>query len=347
MFTRCAMALPLRSTKATLPLMLAAALWLSGCERGPAPQPASASATQAANGAEPPLLVLVSVAPQAYFAERVGGANVRVECLVGPGQSPHTFEPTPRQAAQLAQARVYFTVGIPFESVLLAKLPRGESGPEIVDTRAGIELRRLTPAESAADAHEHENAQGHDVPQRAESVSDESAGAVDPHIWLDPLRVKRQARTMCDALARLAPQHSAEFERNFAAFAANLDHLHERLSKLLAPYRGREFYVFHPAYGYFADAYGLKQAPIEIEGKEPGPRALAQLIERARAAGTKVIFYQPQYSKAAAEAVARAIGASVVPLDPQPRDWLAAMDELAAALEQALAAAEAQRTEHP
>lgn len=335
----------LRATRAAIPLLLAAALPPLGCDRDAAPQPARGSTTQDASGNDAPLLVLVSVPPQAYFAERVGGSHVRVECLVGPGQSPHTFEPTPHQAAQLAQSRVYFTVGIPFESVLLAKLPRGESGPQIVDTRAGIELRRLTPEESAAEAQEH--AHDHESAHGAESAPGESAGAADPHIWLDPLRVKQQARTMCDALARLAPQNAGDFERNYDLFAADIDRLHERLRKLLAPYRGGEFYVFHPAYGYFADAYGLKQVPIEVEGKEPGPRALVQLIERARSAGTKVIFYQPQYSKAGAEAVARTIGASVAPLDPQARDWLTAMDELAAALERALAAAGAQRTEHP
>ncbi|NLJ26506.1 MAG: zinc ABC transporter solute-binding protein, partial [Deltaproteobacteria bacterium] len=84
-----------------------------------------------------------------------------------------------------------------------------------------------------------------------------------------------------------------------------------------------EFMVFHPAWGYFANAYGLKQIPIEVEGKEPKAADLKRLIEYAQAQKVKTIFVQPQYSDAIARTIAASIGATVVPADPLAPDWAA------------------------
>jgi zinc transport system substrate-binding protein len=94
--------------------------------------------------------------------------------------------------------------------------------------------------------------------------------------------------------------------------------------------------VYHPAFGYFADAYGLKQVPVEVEGKEPSARQLAAFIERAKAAGAKVIFVQPQFSTKSAEAVARSIGGAVVPMDPLATDYLANLERTAEKTAEAL-----------
>jgi len=95
-------------------------------------------------------------------------------------------------------------------------------------------------------------------------------------------------------------------------------------------------YVFHPAFGYFADAYGLTQVPVEFEGKEPGARQLAGLIDRARADGVRVIFVQPQFSGKSAAVVAAAIGGAVIPINPLSRDYLANLEAMASAVEQGL-----------
>jgi zinc transport system substrate-binding protein len=158
----------------------------------------------------------------------------------------------------------------------------------------------------------------------------------DPHIWLDPARVKIQAATICEALTRLAPDHRMSFERNLREFQRDLDRVDKDIAETLAPLKGSKFYVFHPAFGYFGDRYGLEQVAVEIEGKEPSPKQLSQLINKARSEGVKVIFVQPQYAKKDAETIAREIGGAVVPMNPLPRDYLDNLEKMAGLLRRAL-----------
>ena len=276
------------------------------------------------------LHVVVSILPQAYFVERVGGERVDVEVLVGPGQSPHAYDLTPKQLEGLSRAKVYFRVGIDFEEALVPRIQRLFKDLNVVDQRAGVPLRTMTAAEITA---EEEHA-GHGEPHGAEPQA--HAGRPDPHIWLNPLLVKTQARTICDALVKLDPPHASDYQRNLAGFEADLDRVHAEIAKTLAPLKGRELFVFHPAFGYFADAYGLKQVPVEIEGKEPTAKQLAELIARAKADQVKVVFVQPQFSQKSAEAVAQAIGGAVVPIDDLSRDYLKNLEDIAAKIKAGL-----------
>jgi len=299
--------------------LLLAMLALCSCRR-------DSTSTQPAAGA---IRVFVSIPPQKYFVERVGGEYVTVSVLLRPGQSPHTYDPTPKQMVELSSAQVYFRIGVPFEKQVVDKIATVLKGLEIVDTREGIDTLVVDTEEhadhgTAPDAdHERHEQLGHD-------------NEPDPHIWMNPRLVKRQARTICRALCRLAPDHSESFERNCAALEAELDHADARIAATLAPLRGRAFYVFHPAFGYFADAYGLKQVAVETGGKQPSAKQLQALIERARSAGVKLIFIQPQFTKQGAEAVAKAIGGAVVPLDPLAEDYIANLMDVASKIETAL-----------
>jgi len=262
------------------------------------------------------LRVFVSIEPQAFFVEKIADGLAEVEVLVKAGQSPATYAPTPQQVVRLSQADVYFRIGVPFEEALLSKLAGSTKRLRIVDTRRGISLRRLEEGDS--DGHSH--------------------GPLDPHVWMSPRLVKIQAETICDALCRLAPGHAATFRKNLATFQAELDALDARIARALAPLRGKEVLVFHPAYGYFADAYGLKQVAVEAAGKAPSARRLVELIEWAKRRGIKVVFVQPQFSDRGARAIAEAIGGIVVPLDPLARDYVGNMEAIARSVEEALAA---------
>jgi zinc transport system substrate-binding protein len=255
--------------------------------------------------------VFVTILPQAEFVGRVGGDRVRVQVLVGPGQSYHTYEPTPRQIAELADARAYFTIGVPFEQLLIKKVRAAAENLIIVDARQGLPLRMMEEAEEG----QHHAGHAHH-------------GQEDPHVWLDPRLVKRMTRAICDALQQIDPSHNDEYEHNLSAYHRELDDLHRELTRALAPLAGREFFVYHPAYGYFADAYGLKQVAVEEAGKEPTARRVAALIERARASGVRLIFVQPQFASSGARTVAEAIGGAVLPLDPLARDYVANMREM-------------------
>jgi len=278
-------------------------------------------------GSSQPLKVFVSILPQAYFVERIGGPNVEVNVMVGPGQDVHTYEPTPKKMIELAQAKVFFLTGVPFEARIAKKLGSAFKNLEMVDTTKGLKLRALEEAEE--DGH-HEKHGKHEEGHHHEK------GETDPHVWLDPNLVKIQAGTIAEALSSLDPARAPEYAKNLKEFQAELDSLNTLLAKSLEAVKGKEFYVFHPAYGYFADAYGLKQVPVEIEGKEPSARNLAALIRRAREEGVKVIFVQPQFSSKSAETIAEAINGVVVSLDPTARDYLSNMKDMALKIKAAL-----------
>jgi zinc transport system substrate-binding protein len=153
---------------------------------------------------------------------------------------------------------------------------------------------------------------------------------------MSPPLARRQAQNILDALIRADPAGEEAYRAGFEGFAAELDRVHAELTAALAPLRGRELLVYHPAFGYFAREYGLKQVAVETGGKQPSARELARLIELARERGIRVVFVQPQFSQAGARAVAEAIGGAVVPLDDLPSDYLANLRDLSRKVQEAL-----------
>jgi zinc transport system substrate-binding protein len=254
--------------------------------------------------------VYVSILPQAYFVERVGGSHVEIMVLVGPGQSPATYEPTPHDISHLSDADVYFKIGVPFEKRLLDKAMQILPDLNVIDTRAGITLRPMDEHDPHPEHDHHE-------------------GAADPHIWLSPYLAKQQAATICHELKNIDPDHAAEFEKNLADLQHDLDQLDARIMEILASCSNKSFYVFHPSYGYFAHRYGLKQVAVETAGKEPGARKLADLIRQAKADSVSAVFVQTQFSSSTVEAIAREIGVKVVKLDPLSRDYLNNLEQMA------------------
>ncbi|MGC8839411.1 MAG: metal ABC transporter solute-binding protein, Zn/Mn family [Anaerolineae bacterium] len=264
--------------------------------------------------------VTVSIPPQKYFVERVGGEHVQVTVMVGPGADPHTYEPRPEQLRALSRSQVYFRIGLPFESAWMDKFTAANPRMRIVDTSQGIE--RMPSL-----AHHAHGAEG------AEEAGDET---LDPHIWLSPRLVKVQAQAIYGALADLDPAHQEEYRANLEAFLADLDALDQEIRGLLRDTPRRKFMVFHPAWGYFAREYGLEMVPIEVEGQEPSAAELADLIREAREEGITVVFAEPEFSTRSAEVIAREIGGRVVLVSPLAEDWLENLRRTAQALAEAL-----------
>jgi zinc transport system substrate-binding protein len=259
-----------------------------------------------------------------YFAERVGGNFVDVTVLVGPGQEPHTFEPTMKQMTALEEAKLYFSLGLPFEQQLVEKLKATARQLTVVDVRQGLTLRRLTPQE----VHSGHGGEGGEPGERA--------GEPDPHVWLNPRFVKVIAATIASVLTQADPAHGEAYKKNLTAFQADLDRVDAKLAQALAPLKGKEFLVFHPAFGYFADAYGLVQVAVAVEGKEPSAKQLAELIDTGRQKHVRVVFVQKQFSQRSAEAFAQALGAAVVPMDDLAYDYLDNLERMAGELQTAL-----------
>ncbi len=249
-----------------------------------------------------PLSLMVSVPPLQTLAQQLGGDRVRVQSLVRPGENPHRYEPTPKQIAALAQADLYLYLGIPFEQAWIRRI-----------RAAHPQLRVL------------------DLPNLLQG---QLHRAFDPHIWTDPQLTKQMLRALGDALISLDPPHRKDYARRYQKLAQALDQLDQEIRVQLQDRSPRAFLVFHPAWGYFAQRYGLTQLAIEQEGKEPGPRALADLIAQARRAGLRAVFVQPQFNPKAAEQIARAIGGRVVPLDPLAPDYFENLRRVARAIAQ-------------
>jgi zinc transport system substrate-binding protein len=273
-----------------------------------------------------PLRVSVSIPPQSYFVERIGGDRVLVDVLVLPGRSPATYAPNPSQISSLAKSDVYFRVGVPFENLLVPRLGSIAANLLVVDTRRGIQLRKMHTGH-----HAHGEGQAVQTPSKAmdETVQALDGEGDDPHIWLDPNRVKQQAATICDALIALDPGGKGVYRSNLDRFVADLQALHQRLQRVLEPFTGDNLYVFHPSFGYFADAYGLRQVSIEIEGKSPKGKDLYHFIQMAKLSKARIIFVQPQFDQQAAGKIASAIRGAVVPLDPLAGNYMENMAYMA------------------
>ncbi|MBN1647985.1 MAG: zinc ABC transporter substrate-binding protein [Spirochaetales bacterium] len=265
-----------------------------------------------------PLKVFVSILPQKYFVERIGGDRVKIEVLVGPGKSPATYGPTPQQVLELGSSDLFFSIGVPFEHAFLPVIKKELPSLAISDTASGIEKRML-------EAHSHEGEE--------EDHHDESE---DPHIWLSPRLVKQQAAAILAALTKADPAGSDVYKKGYQSFISDLDAVDAELAAVLKPYKGQAFFVFHPAFGYFGDDYGLTQIAIETGGKEPAPSVLEEIISHAKKEKVKIIFVQPEFSMAAVNSVAEAIGGAVVSLNPLNPDYLANLRHIAEEVKKAL-----------
>jgi len=265
-----------------------------------------------------PMQVFVSIAPQITFVKRIGGNRVSVHALVSPGESPSAYAPTPIQITKLSKSKIFFRIGVPFEESLIKRVKNIAGQIQIVDTRKGIVLRKMKGM------HEDDEAGMQDT----KSFKHEHVGN-DPHIWLSPLLVKIQARTICDALISVDPEGRQIYEANCQSFIEDLEALHQKINQSIAPVKGGTLFVFHPSFGYFADAYGLKQMAVEVEGKRPKGKDLSRFIKQAKKEKVQVVFVQPQFDQNAARKIASAINGAVIPLDPLSREYFKNMEAMA------------------
>lgn len=253
---------------------------------------ATSTATSATEGSIEPINITVSILPQKYFVERIGGNLVRVSVMVQPGESPATYEPKPEQMTALSNADVYISIGVPFEKTWLEKFQAANTSMKMVDTTQGID-RRATPD-----------------------------GGFDPHIWLSPSLVKIQSETIYSVLAALEPTNEGIFKANLDAFISDIDDLDASIRATLEQTKSKKFIVFHPAWGYFAQDYGLEMISVEVGGQEPSAQELAALIDQAKAENIKVIFAQPEFSQEDAKTIANEIGGEVILINSLNPDWL-------------------------
>jgi zinc transport system substrate-binding protein len=261
-------------------------------------------------------LIAVSILPQTWFVDRISGSRARTLTLVGQGQNPHSYEPSPRQTGELAEASAWILSGAEFEISLRPKIASLFPKLKIVDGTEGVTFRLLEEHE------EHDDSGG----------ERHSETEIDRHTWLGREPAKILAAHIRDALVQSDPSGADHYNKNYEALVQDIDAEFEILRNDLGSLDGRSVFVYHPSFGYFLDEFGIRQEAVETGGKEPGPRALNRLIALAKEEKPAAIFVQAQFPVNAAKTLANSIGAELVSLDPLAQDWLENIRLMGAAL---------------
>ena len=278
--------------------------------------PSVAKEVAIGNQTQLPMPIFVSIGPHLDFCQQIGSDRVSVQLLLPPGKSPATYAPAPQQIQALSRAQLFFKVGLPFETALLAKIKALPRHPQIIDTQAEITLQ---PMQNEIDV-EGQTHKGHHQHLQTD---------LDPHSWLDPRLALKQATTIATALSRSDPDGKDIYLDNLNSLKESLLALHKNLTATLAPFAGSTIFVYHPAFGYFAGAYNLHQLAVELEGKRPKAKELAKFIKKARQERAKVIFVQPQFDQKSARKIADALNCAVIPLDPLAQNYCANLNYIA------------------
>jgi zinc transport system substrate-binding protein len=274
-----------------------------------------------ASAAAQRMMAIASIFPVTDLVRRIGGERWQVLTLLPAGASAHTYEPTPEQVRHLAQASVFFQIGLGLE-FWLEKLVRAAKHPTLVsvDLSEGIETLP-TPSPLLPQEPQKGARRGHTHHQHQTSKADLQAHThegPDAHYWLDPVRMQQVVSRIEHELSKLDPEYTRLYAERAHQVRADLEQLHEEIMRRTATLQNRRFIALHAAWTYFAPRYNLIQAAVvePFPGREPSPRYLASLAQLMRRAQVQAVVIEPQLSTTAAQALARETGARVGMMDP-------------------------------
>ena len=263
-----------------------------------------AAPTAAASGA---LTVSTSFYPIQYLAQAIGGEHVAVTSVTPTNVEPHDFELSPKDVTALsASSLVLYVSGFqPSLDDALAQV----SGPAVVDLAGSVDLVHHDGVEEEHEEGATEAAHDHDH---------DPAAALDPHFWLDPVRMQAAAKAVEAALAQADPAHADDYAANLDTLNATLTDLNTSYSTGLGHCERTTFVTSHAAFGYLADRYSLTQASISgvDPESEPSPAELAEVKKVVESTGTTTIFTEELVSPETAQAVAAETGAQTRVLSP-------------------------------
>ncbi|MBI4685219.1 MAG: zinc ABC transporter substrate-binding protein [Nitrospirae bacterium] len=245
---------------------------------------------------------VASIFPLGDVTRQIGGERVDVKIMLPAGASPHTFEPTPLEMMGLHDARVFVKAGAGLEFWAEKMLKAsGSKNLIIMDSSSDMPLIRQV--------HSH-----------AASASKKTAKMehADPHVWLDPLLMKKIVDKIAEALSKADPPGNAYYTEKAERYKKELDALHSEIMNKVEKFRIKEYVTFHSAWNYFSRRYGLRVAGIieESPGREPSPKHIAKIVKVLRDTNSRVVFAEPQFNPKIAEVVAKEADAKIAFLDP-------------------------------
>lgn len=259
--------------------------------------------------------IYTTVYPLQYFAERIGGESVHVSSIYPAGANEHTFEPTQKDMMTLADADLFFYIGLGLEGfVENAKKTLADEEVNMIATVDAISDEQLEEA-----AHEEEEAtstDSHDHEHESESSEDHSHeghdhGDIDPHVWMSPKISQSLALSIKDSLVEISPGQQETFEKNYDELVSDLQQLDADFEEMAHNAPNKTFFVSHSAFGYIANTYGLEQLAVAglNSQDEPSQKELTKLIDLAEEKNIEYILFEQNVSSKLTEVIQKEIGA--------------------------------------
>jgi zinc transport system substrate-binding protein len=249
--------------------------------------------------------VLTSIKPLQLIAAAVQDGVAIPEVLLPPGASPHNYALRPSDVRKVQSVDLLYWIGPDMEG-FLPRVLNGRTLPSVaVQDLPGLKLRHF-----AEDSQSHaEDADEHD--------HDHRPGTLDAHLWLSPVNARVIATKMAADLSAADPANAARYQSNLKAFDERLDALDLRLKARLAGIAGKPYFVFHEAFDYFEDAYGLKHTGVFSVAAEvqPGAQHVATMRARLQEVGKTCVFSEPPLRPRLAETLVAGLPVKLAELD--------------------------------
>lgn len=267
---------------------------------------------------EDALTIYTTVYPLSYFAERIGGEYVNVQSIYPAGANEHSFEPTQQDMMKLADADLFFYIGLGLEGfVENAEKTLANENVTLIPSAVNVTEEQLHVSEGHSHDEHEEEAHDHDHEGEEHGHEDEhNHGAHDPHVWLSPTIAQTLAATVKDELIKANPAQEAVFTENYEALVADLQTLDAEFNALRDEVSNKTFFVSHAAFGYIAGEYGFTQIPIAglNSQSEPSQKELAKIVDVAKEKDVKYILFEQNVSSNLAEVIKNEVGADSLTL---------------------------------
>jgi ABC-type Zn uptake system ZnuABC Zn-binding protein ZnuA len=257
-----------------------------------------AAATVSCSGREPDRrCVAASLFPLFDVTRRVAGDRLRVELVLPVGQTTHYYDPSPKDVARLADAGLVFAVGLGLDGWLTPIVKSAGSGRARIFELGPLADPILVPGAPAGAGE---------------------AARVDPHFWLDPVRMVRIVDLVVEGCRNLDPEGAPGYLARGGEVKSALGHLHAELTRRSERWRGHKIVTFHGSLYYFAQRYGPEVTAVveQVPGREPTAREIADLVTSVRGQNVAALFSEPQFDARAVEVIAREAGLPVHVVDP-------------------------------
>ncbi len=266
-------------------------------------------------------VISVTIEPQRYFAEKIAGDKFKISVVVPSGQSPETYDPTPQQMVQIGQSIAYFEIGpIGFEQAWMESIHKNNPNIQFFDLSQGFKLIENVEGHAHHDCEEEAHAHHH------------HHGGIDPHIWSSVEGAHHIAQNMLKAFIALDPDNTSFYQENYAKLEQEITTTGNEIGQLLKPVLSRTFIIYHPALTYFAEEFHFTQLCIEMDGKEPSPAQLKELVDAALNYNARVVFIQQEFDQKNAELIAKETNCRLVRINPLAYDWKKEIIHIAKAL---------------